>query len=74
MGSRWCDAVAARADRLQKVWERRGLCWPSRRCLTNPRLDRPETANRLAGRSPPSKADRASGVPPHEVARLRSHV
>ena len=37
--------------------------WP-----TNPRLDRPETANRLAGRSPPSKADRASGVSPHEVA------
>ena len=31
------------------------------------RLDRPETANRLAGRSPPSKADRASGVSPHEV-------
>ena len=32
------------------------------------RLDRPETANWLAGRSPPSKADRASGVSPHEVA------
>ena len=29
---------------------------------------RPETANWLAGRSPPSKADRASGVSPHEVA------
>ena len=41
---------------------------PATSWLTNPRLDRPETANWLAGRSPPSKADRASGVSPHEVA------
>ena len=41
---------------------------PRPRADYRPRLDRPETANWLAGRSPPSKADRARGVPPHEVA------
>ena len=51
------------------LWERRVavLAQPPAGQPT-PRLDRPETANWLAGRSPPSKADRARGVSPHEVA------
>ena len=37
-----------------------------------PRLDRPETANQLAGRSPPSKADRVRGGNPTRAFTARA--
>ena len=44
----------------------------SPRAVTQSRLDRPETANWLAGRSPPSKADRTRGVSPTRAGYART--